>query len=58
MTPDEILLIEKLNECNIYDLERLKKCFEYEYKTYPEKRAMVGELLRHIGAVMESKTER
>ena len=42
------LLIEHLKKLNIYDLERLKDCFEYEYEIHPEKKDDIDTILEHI----------
>ena len=49
------LLIQKLEEMNIYDLERLRDCFNYEYKAEPENREYIQDILNHIVLVMDRK---
>ncbi len=58
MDEDTVRLIQVLNNCTMVELERLRKCFQYDYKTYPEKRVQAGELLDHIEAIIKQKQGR
>ena len=46
-----------LSTFNIYDLERLKECFEYEYSIEPENRDAISEILKSIKTAIEDKRE-
>lgn len=48
-------LIKHLQQLNIYDLERLQKCFEYEYKIRPNKREEIQDILDHIKYMLEQQ---
>ena len=47
-------LLKHLSTFGLYDLERLKTCFQYEYRAEPENRECIQDILNHIDAVMES----
>lgn len=46
-----------LSAFNIYDLERLKECFEYEYSIEPENRDAINEILDCIKTAIKDKKE-
>ena len=49
------VLIQRLREFNIYDLERLRDCFLYERKIEPENLSAIDDILNSIMVVMDEK---
>ena len=41
-------LLKHLSQFNIYDLERLQKCFEYELTIRPQDANEIQDILNHI----------
>ena len=41
-------LLAKLSEMNIFDLERLRTCFEYELKVKPKNKDDLEDIIEHI----------
>ncbi len=50
------LLIKHLEKLNVYDLERLKTCFEYEYRYNIDNRDSTENILIHIDELIKQKT--
>ena len=48
-----ILLKEHLSRLGKIDLNRLKKCFEYEYTIHPENKADIDNILTYINQLLE-----
>ncbi len=42
------ILLERLQKMNVYDLERLRACFEWELKARPEDREYIENIIAHI----------
>ena len=42
------MLKRHIEQFNVYDLERLQTCFEYEYNIHPEKEESISEILTMI----------
>ncbi len=53
--PENELLVKQLMELSIYELDRLEKCFNYEYRIHPEKSMEITDILDHIKAVRQRK---
>ena len=51
------LLLAKLKEMNVYDLERLRECFEYEFKINEPNREYIKDILEHIRLAMDDKAK-
>ena len=48
-------LISHLQTLNLYDLERLKVCFEYEFDHDEENRENLSNILHHLNIILDSK---
>lgn len=46
------LLKERLSQMNKYDLERLRHCFECDYKYHPENKADIDNIIAHIDMLL------
>ena len=55
MPEDHERLYEYIRDFNIYDLERLKVCFEYELKIEPENKDRIEEILGCINDALAEK---
>ena len=55
LTEAKEMLTKHIEQFNIYDLERLKACFQYEYRIHPEKEACIREILDTISAEIEKR---
>ena len=51
--PKNELLIEQLMALTVYDLDRLEKCFMYEFKIHQEKSEEISSILEHTRAVRQ-----
>lgn len=48
-------LIEHLKKQNVYDLERLRECFNYELKIEPENKDAIEEILESIEQILQER---
>lgn len=48
----DALLIEHLDRLNIYELERLKSCFESEYRWDVDNRDSLDNILYHLNQIL------
>ena len=51
----EDMLARHIAQFNVYDLERLEQCFEYEYRFHPENKAAIDDILMHIRTEMKKR---
>ena len=52
----DALLIEHLNRISTWDLERLKHCFESEYKYDIDNRDSLDNILLHLNKILEERS--
>ncbi len=51
------LLEQRLQELNLYDLERLRECFKYELSIEPENEEDLTEILQFIMQEIDKKVQ-
>lgn len=55
LSEDQQRLKAHLQTLGTFDLQRLRDCFEYEYKTEPDNRDRIEEILNFIAEVLKEK---